>query len=127
MRQAVPVRELGDRIFEGANARLRKSRYDFGMLLEVSPVGNRQSRGLAAVSYHSFYRGLPGLWACLDLDCTGLERCERGGPTGKLYSQPRESCDHCGARVLELYTCRNCGTAMHELTRTCSRARFSLG
>ena len=27
-----------------------------------------------------------------------------------MYSQPRERCD-CGARVLELYTCRNCGTA----------------
>ena len=27
-----------------------------------------------------------------------------------MYSQPRDSCG-CGARVLELYTCRNCGTA----------------
>ena len=27
-----------------------------------------------------------------------------------MYSQPRDSCE-CGARVLELYTCRNCGAA----------------
>ena len=31
-------------------------------------------------------------------------------PAGKLFSQPRSTCG-CGARVLELYTCRNCGTA----------------
>ena len=34
----------------------------------------------------------------------------RDGICGKMYSQPRERCE-CGARVLELYTCRNCGTA----------------
>src|SRR5206468_3558402 len=60
---------------------------------------------------HAFFRGLPGLWACLDSECSGLEEDERGGPTGKLYGQPRESCDDCGARVLEFYTCRNCGAA----------------
>jgi len=29
-------------------------------------------------------------------------------PVGKLYMDPRPWCD-CGARVLEVYTCRNCG------------------
>src|SRR5207244_2246683 len=32
------------------------------------------------------------------------------GPAGTLFSQPRDTCE-CGARVLELYTCRNCGSA----------------
>ena len=39
-----------------------------------------------------------------------LPEGQRGGPSGKLFSQPRDVCD-CGSRVLELYTCRNCGTA----------------
>ena len=30
------------------------------------------------------------------------------GPCGRVYGQPRERC-RCGARVLEFYTCRNCG------------------
>ena len=34
----------------------------------------------------------------------------RDGICGRMYSQPHNSCE-CGARVLELYTCRNCGTA----------------
>jgi hypothetical protein len=46
----------------------------------------------------------------MDPNCTSLPAAERGGPAGKLYSQPRDACE-CGARVLELFTCRNCGTA----------------
>ena len=59
---------------------------------------------------HVFYRGLPGIWACMDQNCSELLPEEQEGPLGKLYSQPRDVC-RCGARVLELFTCRNCGTA----------------
>src|SRR5262249_33931122 len=51
-----------------------------------------------------------GLWICIDPDCSAVDPLYRGGPTGALFGQPRESC-LCGARVLELYTCRACGTA----------------
>ncbi len=111
MRQAVPVRELGDRIFEGAESVLAERAVTTLMALGSLARRDPTEPGLLPCRIHSFYRGLPGLWACLDPDCTGLEDDERGGPTGNLYSQPRESCDYCGARVLELYTCRNCGTA----------------
>jgi len=46
----------------------------------------------------------------MDPDCSGIPAELRGGPTGKLFGQPRYECE-CGARVLELFTCRNCGTA----------------
>ena len=46
----------------------------------------------------------------MDSRCSELPAEERGGPSGKLFGQPRAVCE-CGARVLELYTCRNCGTA----------------
>ena len=46
----------------------------------------------------------------MDPNCTCLTAAQRGGPTGKLFSQPRDRCE-CGARVLELFTCRSCGTA----------------
>lgn len=57
---------------------------------------------------HAFYRGLPGLWVCMDADCAALAEPDRGGPAGKLYGQPRARCT-CGAPVLEYYTCRSCG------------------
>jgi len=111
MRQAVPVRELGDRIFEGVESTLAERAVTTLMALGSLARRDPTEPGLLPCRIHSFYRGLAGLWACLDPECVGLEEDERGGPTGKLYSQPRESCDDCGARVLELYTCRNCGTA----------------
>lgn len=59
---------------------------------------------------HAFYRGLPGLWACMDPECSQLDTKLRGGPIGKLYSQPQERCG-CGAPVLPYFTCRYCGTS----------------
>ncbi len=111
MQQAVPVRELGGRIFEGVEDTFAERAVTVLMALGSLARRDPTEPGLLPCRIHSFYRGLPGLWACLDPGCTGLEDDERGGPTGKLYGQPRESCDHCGARVLELYTCRNCGAA----------------
>ena len=66
--------------------------------------------GLLPCRIHNFFRGLAGLWICMDPACSELNESERSGICGKMYSQPRESCD-CGARVHELYTCRYCGTA----------------
>jgi hypothetical protein len=59
---------------------------------------------------HAFFRGLPGLWACMDPNCSKLLPEESGGPIGRLYSQPRERCG-CGAAVLEYFTCRYCGAS----------------
>lgn len=56
---------------------------------------------------HSFFRGLRGLWICMDRRCTKAS----GAVGGRLYTQPRERCESCHAIVLELYTCRYCGTA----------------
>jgi ATP-dependent helicase YprA (DUF1998 family) len=111
MRQAVPVRELGGRLFEGVESARAERAVTTLMALGSLARRDPTEPGLLPCRIHSFYRGLPGLWVCLDPDCTGLREDERGGPVGNLYSQPRESCDYCGARVFELYTCRNCGTA----------------
>src|SRR5437870_1905137 len=47
---------------------------------------------------------------CMDPECTEISVDRQSGICGRMYSQPRERCD-CGSRVLELYTCRYCGTA----------------
>lgn len=58
---------------------------------------------------HSFFRGLPGLWICMDPNCPDALG-DRRSPAGRLFSQPHERCS-CGAPVLEYYTCRHCGTS----------------
>lgn len=60
---------------------------------------------------HMLFRGLPGLWACTNAECSEISEEQRGGPTGALYAEPRRNCG-CGAQVLELHSCRSCGIAV---------------
>lgn len=110
MKEARPVNSLGESLFDGVPdvvaARAVTSLIALGSLARRDP----SEPGLLPCRVHSFYRGLAGLWVCMDPQCTCLPADKRGGPAGMLFSQPRDRCD-CGARVLELYTCRNCGIA----------------
>ncbi len=111
MEEAQPVDELGARQFEGGVSAEVAARAVTN-LMALGSVARREPTepGLLPCRVHSFFRGLAGLWVCMDQNCTSLPAAQRGGPAGKLYGQPRDTCD-CGARVLELFTCRNCGTA----------------
>ncbi len=110
MTEARPVDGLGEAIFNGVpptdSARAVTNLIALGSVARRNP----SEPGLLPCRVHSFYRGLPGLWLCMDSQCALLPADQRGGACGKLFSQPRDACD-CGARVLELLTCRNCGTA----------------
>ena len=110
MGAARPVDSLGLVIFQGVDnslaARAVTTLVALGSLARREPT----EPGLLPCRVHSFHRGLAGLWVCMDANCSALNPEQRGGPCGKLFSQPRDTCD-CGARVLELYTCRNCGSA----------------
>jgi ATP-dependent helicase YprA (DUF1998 family) len=110
MREAQPVDSLGEALFDGAPPEVAARAVT--NLIALGSVARRDQAepGLLPCRVHSFYRGLAGLWVCMDPQCTSLPPEQRGGPAGTLFSQPRDTCD-CGARVLELYTCRNCGTA----------------
>ncbi len=110
MNEAQPVDALGEALFDGippdVAARAVTNLIALGSVARRDPT----EPGLLPCRVHSFYRGLAGLWVCMDPQCASLPPAQRGGPAGRLFSQPRDTCD-CGARVLELFTCRNCGTA----------------
>ena len=58
---------------------------------------------------HLMFRGIPGLWACIDPNCSQVAESNQGQrPCGRLYVEPRIWCE-CGARVLEVFSCRICG------------------
>lgn len=66
---------------------------------------------LLSMRVHVFFRGVYGIWACMDPDCSVAPPLPPGTtsrPVGKLYMDPRPWCE-CGARVLELFSCRHCG------------------
>lgn len=82
-------------------------------LLELTSLarsGNGEAPLLPA-RIHLMFRGLPGLWACVNSECGELDEALRGGPTGALYAEPRRHCA-CGSQVLELWSCRSCGIAV---------------
>ena len=110
MSEAIPLGELGSIVFQTDQSALAD-----GALTTLIAFGSLARKvenepGLLPCRIHSFFRGLPGLWACVDPDCSARSNEVGSGPTGRLYGQPRDTCE-CGARVFELYTCRQCGSA----------------
>lgn len=111
MKAAIPLAELGPLAFQ---ADAPRSQVDKAVSVLLA-LGSRarlapEEPSLLPCRIHSFFRGLPGLWACMDPACSELDSTERHGPIGKLFGQPRDRCA-CGAPVLEYYTCRHCGTS----------------
>lgn len=110
MKQAVPISELGSRIFPAVESDLANAAVTALMALGSIARPDPKAPGLLPCRIHNFFRGLPGLWVCMDPDCSEVSADQRSDICGKMFSQPERQCG-CGSRVLELYTCRNCGTA----------------
>ena len=110
MDQAQPIGQLSSRIFPSVPS--AKASLALTVLMALGSVSRKDSNtpSLLPCRIHNFFRGLPGLWICMDPSCSTRDEELEDGICGKMYGQPREICE-CGARVLELYTCRNCGTA----------------
>jgi DEAD/DEAH box helicase domain-containing protein len=64
------------------------------------------SERLLPLRVHAFHRAIPGLWTCLDPDCTG--RAE-GWPFGGILPEAIDKCPACGGKVLPVVSCRSCG------------------
>lgn len=81
-----------------------------GRLLEAA--GQAHGRpGWPRLRSHLFFRNVPGVWACTDPGCDVVTPAHEGRTVGRLYSEPATRCE-CGARVLELLYCQNCGDVM---------------
>jgi ATP-dependent helicase YprA (DUF1998 family) len=110
MAAAVPLGDLGDIVFSGVPSDTADAAIASLLALGSRARLSANEASLLPCRIHSFFRGLPGLWACMDPGCTELSAERQAGPIGKLYAQPRERCT-CGAPVLEYFTCRHCGTS----------------
>ena len=110
MREALSIDELSRELFPTAEEHLAQRALT--ALVGLGSFARRDPKepGLLPCRVHSFFRGLPGLWACLDEECTERDESLDPGPVGALYSQPHDTC-RCGSRIFEFYTCRNCGSA----------------
>jgi len=82
-------------------------------LLELASLAKATASAapLLPARVHMLFRGLPGLWACVNPQCDQISKDERGGPTGALYAEARQNCP-CGSQVYELHSCRDCGLSV---------------
>lgn len=76
-------------------------------LLLLANAANKNGRVLLPARVHIFFRGLSGIYTCLNPMCTS---CNEKGLLGKIFDDCRLTCD-CGARVYEVVTHRYCGSA----------------
>ena len=100
MKEARPIAELGTFLFAG-DVPAKTADEAVTVLMALGSVARPEPNlpGLLPCRLHNFFRGLPGLWVCMDPDCSEISEDQRDGICGKMYSQPSEECGG-GARVL---------------------------
>jgi len=115
-RNAISLHELSNALWDGLGTHQQRLDATAGLLTAGAFARPMRRDGdtedmppLLPSRLHLMFRGLPGLWACMDPNCLCLPEDERGKrPVGRLYASPRIWCD-CGKRVLELFACHICG------------------
>lgn len=70
----------------------------------------KDGRVFLPLRLHLLFRGVSGLYACINPRCTSKKAPQPKTYLGALYASPRIRCE-CGSRVYELLTHRDCGTA----------------
>jgi len=70
----------------------------------------RDGRVFLPLRLHLLFRGISGLYACVNQHCTSRKASKSDTYLGRLYASPRISCE-CGSRVYEVLTHRDCGAA----------------
>jgi ATP-dependent helicase YprA (DUF1998 family) len=109
MGTAQAVATLGTDIFPGVDKEVANRAVTALGALASNARKAADEPSLLPCRVHTFFRGLRGLWACMDPNCSAVP-AEHRGTVGKLFTQPKELCE-CGARILEYFTCRVCGSA----------------
>ncbi|HVW30397.1 MAG TPA: DEAD/DEAH box helicase [Polyangiaceae bacterium] len=102
-----PLDILAQHVFPDTNTVVR-DRAIVGAAMACGEALRDQDRPLLRAKGHLFFRNLPGVWACTDPSCRSVLVPDASRPVGKLSTEPSISCA-CGARMLDLYYCQNCG------------------
>ncbi|MCH9733107.1 MAG: DEAD/DEAH box helicase [Actinomycetia bacterium] len=105
--RATPLDVVVRRLFPGKGeaAELAASLLD-----QLAKADTRNStKQLIPLRAHVFVRVPRGVWVCSNPACTGVAAGSLGRRVGRVYSTPLTACIDCGARVLELLYCYECG------------------
>lgn len=98
-RFTVTARELAERL----NLNLASTRG----IVRALAAARMDGRTPLSIRGHLFFHAYGRLWACSNPSCTAVVQ-DDSRRIGKLYDNPVPTCS-CGARVLELLICQQCG------------------
>ena len=101
--RATRLTTIADRLFDEADA----DRNGIAAALEAIEL---LGPGPESISFrsHMFARTMRGVWACTNPECTEVDGADDLPGIGRLFGIPTSTCG-CGARVLELLYCFECG------------------
>jgi hypothetical protein len=100
--------ELPKRLFpKQENA---ESAFESLITLVTFAFDKENQRPFLPVRLHLLFRGLGGIYACIDPQCPYRRSTHTLPRLGRFYETPQLNCE-CGSRVYELLTHRRCGAA----------------
>jgi ATP-dependent helicase YprA (DUF1998 family) len=110
-RNATPINEISNQCWVNFDQPEElKELATSGLLSAGSYARSDQNNGtppLLSMRIHAFFKGIAGLWACMDPQCSECTDTTNR-LVGKIYTEPKIWCG-CGSRILEILTCRHCG------------------
>ncbi|MGW2795966.1 DEAD/DEAH box helicase [Streptomyces sp. NPDC001269] len=109
--QALTLSAAAEKLFPGVEEAEERNKALHGLLRAIS-ISSLD--GLPKLRAHLFFRNIDGIWACSDPECPDMPNADQKDSdrrVGRLYANPTPRCS-CGARVLELLYCQNCGDLM---------------
>jgi hypothetical protein len=83
----------------------------FAMSRAARKKADNEEERLAPIRLHAFERSVPGIWSCINPDCT---KRPSDWPFGRVLPERADQCPSCGAPVLEVVNCSECGEAFLE-------------
>ena len=99
--------ELSHMIFP--NASQEKAEKATSVLLSIAPMAkNKEGQVLFPSRLHMMFRGISGVYACVNPQCTEKNHSSEF-PLGKVYLGQKEDICKCGGKVYELINDRTCG------------------
>lgn len=102
--QATSLNEIVDLVC--AEIELKKAEKGISNLLLLANAAKLNGRVLLPARVHIFFRGLSGIYSCINPKCS---KCDEEGLLGKIFDDYRVTCE-CGSRVFEIVTHRYCGS-----------------
>lgn len=104
---ATSFEDLAEIAFPESDKTVREKATD--VLLALLPLAKRKDGSVLFPSrLHLFFRGLQGIYACTNPNCSELEKKSELG-LGKIFINPKNNRCKCGSLIYELINERSCG------------------